>query len=253
VVEDNHDLRRFIAGFLAQSYLVTEAANGLEGYRSALQTVPDLVICDVMMPGLDGLSLCRKLKEDERISHVPVILLTARADYASKLAGLETGADDYLTKPFSTEELRLRVNNLIRQRQQLREKFSRSLRLLPAGAAVVSADERFLQKVLLVMEANVANAEFDVEAFSREVGISRAQLNRKLTALAGQSPAEFIRSFRLQKAAALLKSQVGNVSDVAYKVGFTNLPYFSKAFRDYHGVAPSELLAGGAAPAANEP
>jgi signal transduction histidine kinase/DNA-binding response OmpR family regulator len=242
VVEDNADLRHFIAGFLSDNYKVQEAENGLEGYRLALETIPDLIISDLMMPELDGISLCRKLKEDERTSHIPVILLTAKADAQSKISGLETGADDYLTKPFSAEELRLRVQNLIRQRQQLREKYSRSFALQPAEVNVSSVDEQFLQKVLAVMEENISNADFDVDAFSRAIGMSRAQLNRKLNALLDQSPNEFIRLIRLKRAAHLLQQNQGNVGEVAFMVGFSNPNYFTKCFRDLYGVAPSEYL-----------
>lgn len=248
VVEDNADLRHFIAGYLSESYTVREAENGVDGYRQATETVPDLIISDIMMPGLDGVSLCRKLKEDERTSHIPVILLTAKADTASKVRGLETGADDYLTKPFSPEELRLRVNNLIRQQQKLREKFSRSFTLQPTTVAVTSADERFLQKVMAIMEENMANADFDVNAFSRTIGMSRAQLNRKLTAMVNQSPNEFIRTIRLKRAASLLHQNQGNVGEVAFRVGFSSPNYFTKCFHDYYGVVPSDYLLSGIAP-----
>ncbi|MDQ4139082.1 MAG: ATP-binding protein, partial [Bacteroidota bacterium] len=242
VVEDNADLRHFIASLLSDKYKVQEAENGLAGHRIALETIPDLIISDLMMPELDGVSLCRKLKEDERTSHIPIILLTAKADVQSKISGLETGADDYLTKPFTAEELLLRVRNLIRQRQKLREKFSRSFSMQPAEVNVTSVDERFLQKVTTIMEENLGNADFDVDAFSREVGMSRAQLNRKLNALVDQSPNEFIRLIRLKRAAQLLQQNQGNVGEIAFQVGFSNPNYFTKCFRDLYGVAPSEYL-----------
>ncbi len=242
VVEDNADLRRFIAGYLSESYAVTEAENGMEGYRKAIETIPDLVISDVMMPELDGASLCQRLKDDERTSHIPVILLTAKADAGSKMRGLGMGSDDYLIKPFSAEELVLRVDNLVEQRQKLKEKFSRSLTLQPALVSVTSADERFLQKALSVMEENISNPDFDVEAFSRAIGMSRAQLNRKLTALVNQSPNEFIRTIRLKRAASLLQQHGGNVGEIAFMVGFTSPNYFTKCFRDYYGVAPTDYL-----------
>jgi DNA-binding response OmpR family regulator len=245
VVEDNADLRHFIAGYLSESYGVIEAEDGLEGYRKAIEILPDVIISDVMMPGMDGISLCRKLKEDEVSSHIPVILLTAKADAESKMGGLQTGADDYLTKPFSAEELLLRVGNLIRHRHKLKEKYSRSLSLQPAEVAVASADDRILQKALVIMEENMANPHFDVEAFSREIGMSRAHLNRKLTALVDQSPNEFIRVMRLKRAAQLLQRQKYNVGEVAFMVGFSNPNYFTKCFRDYYGVAPSEYVLSG--------
>jgi DNA-binding response OmpR family regulator len=197
-----------------------------------------------MMPGMDGFTLCSTLKTDPRTSHIPVVLLTAKADAESKLAGLETGADDYLTKPFGLEELLLRVRNLLESRRKLREKFGKQLTLNPKEITVTSTDAQFVERALSIMETQMANPDFDVEAFSREVAMSRSQLHRKLVALTGQGPGDFIRTIRLKRAAALLQSQAGNVSDVAYRVGFTNLPYFSKAFREYFGQTPSEYARG---------
>jgi signal transduction histidine kinase/DNA-binding response OmpR family regulator len=245
VVEDNTDLRRFIAAYLSERFGVKQAEDGLDGYQKAVELLPDVIISDIMMPGLDGVSMCRKLKEDQRTSHIPVILLTAKADAQSKLSSLETGADDYLTKPFSAEELLLRVNNLILGRQKLKEKFSKSLSLQPSEIVVSSADEQFLQKALAVMEENMGNPDFDVDAFSREIGMSRAHLNRKLTALVDQSPNEFIRVMRLKRAAQLLQRQKYNVGEVAFMVGFSNPNYFTKCFRDYYRVAPSEYVLSG--------
>jgi DNA-binding response OmpR family regulator len=244
VVEDHAELRQFITAALGEQYAVQEAPNGLEGYRMALEGLPDLIISDVMMPGMDGFTLCSTLKTDPRTSHIPVVLLTAKADAESKLAGLETGADDYLTKPFGLEELLLRVRNLLESRRKLREKFGKQLTLNPKEITVTSTDAQFLERALSIMETQMANPDFDVEAFSREVAMSRSQLHRKLVALTGQGPGDFIRTIRLKRAAALLQSQAGNVSDVAYRVGFTNLPYFSKAFREYFGQTPSEYARG---------
>lgn len=242
VVEDNTELRCFISEQLSQHYRVSEAQNGLQGYRQALETGPDLVISDVMMPEMDGVALCEKLKTDERTSHIPIILLTAKADLESKLEGLQTGADDYLTKPFKLEELQVRIHNLLENRRKLRERFSRQITLNPKEITVTSTDERFLQKALSVVEAHMANAEFDVETFSKEIGMSRAQLHRKLTALSGLSANEFIRSLRLKRAASLLLQHQGNVSEVAYQVGYSSLNYFTKCFRDFHGQTPTEYL-----------
>lgn len=243
IVEDNPDLRRFIAGSLVEQYEVLEAENGHIGYECANDTIPDLIISDIMMPELDGVSLCEKLKKDERTSHIPLILLTARADVESKMAGLETGADDYLLKPFKMEELRVRVRNLIELRRKLRERYSRSLSLQPSAVVVSSVDEKFLQKVMAIVEANLSNPHFDVEMFCREVGMSRVQLHRKLTALTDQSASEFIRSFRLKRAASLLEQQAGNITEIAYTVGFNSLPYFTKCFKEQLGQTPSEFIA----------
>jgi DNA-binding response OmpR family regulator len=203
--------------------------------------IPDLVISDLMMPKMDGVELCTQLKTLEATSHIPLILLTAKANIESKLAGLETGADDYVTKPFHAGELLVRVKNLIEGRKKLREHYGRELNLLPAG--VSSVDEKFIQKVLTIVAANVSDAGFDVEVFGREIGMSRMQLHRKLTALTNQSPGEFIRTFRLKRAAMLLSQNCGNISEIAFSVGFSSLTYFTKCFRDQYGQTPSDYLA----------
>ncbi|QHV99334.1 hybrid sensor histidine kinase/response regulator transcription factor [Spirosoma endbachense] len=244
IVEDNQDLRQFLVSHLSNTYDVSEAENGLEGYQMALELIPDLMIADVMMPGLDGISLCEKLKTDERTSHIPIILLTAKADTESKQQGLETGADDYLSKPVGLRELQVRVRNLLEGRKKLRERFSRQITLQPREVVVTSLDEQFLQKVLAVTEANLANAAFDVDLFSQEMGLSRTQLHRKLTALTEQSPNEFIRAIRLSRAASLLSQQGGNVAEVAYQVGFSSPNYFTKCFRDVYGQTPTEYASG---------
>ncbi|MFD2937398.1 ATP-binding protein [Spirosoma flavum] len=247
IVEDNGDLRQFLVSQLSKTYGVSAAENGLDGYQTAIKTIPDLIISDVMMPGLDGMNLCQRLKTDERTSHIPIILLTARADMDSKLKGLETGADDYISKPFALDELQVRVRNLLEGRKKLQERFSRQITLHPTELVVTTLDEQFLQKALAVTEANLANVAFDVDGFSREMGLSRTQLHRKLTALTEQSPNEFIRSIRLQRAASLLKQQQGNVADVAYQVGFSSPNYFTKCFRDVYGQTPTEYVSGGVA------
>lgn len=239
VVEDNPDLRHFLIESFLPNYQVMEAADGQQGLLKALEAIPDLVISDMMMPGLDGASLCQQLKTDQRTSHIPIILLTAKADTSSKLLGLETGADDYLTKPFQLEELLVRVKNLLDGRKKLREQFGKSLTLQPQEIAVTSTDERFLQKALSIVEANMDNAEFDVEIFGKEVGMSRSHLHRKLKALTDQSPSEFIRTIRIKRAACLLRQQHGNVSEVAMLVGFSSLNYFTRCFRAQYGQIPS--------------
>jgi AraC-like DNA-binding protein len=189
---------------------------------------------------MDGFELCAKLKTDERTSHIPVILLTARASEGSKLEGLETGADDYLVKPFNVKELKVRVKNLIEQRRKLRERFNRDLTLSPRDIAVTSADERFLQKAVEIIENRIKDPAFSVERFSKEIGMSTSQLYRKILALTNQSPVEFIRIYRLKLAASLLKQKYGNVAEITYEVGFNNLSYFSKCFRKFYGKSPSE-------------
>ncbi|WP_367392740.1 response regulator [Lewinella sp. LCG006] len=241
IVEDNVDLRNYIAEQLGASYHIITAENGQVGLELAIENTPDLIVSDVMMPKMDGFELCETLKSDERTSHIPVILLTAKAGQDHKLAGLETGADEYLTKPFDGRELQLRVQNLIRQRAQLRERYSRTMVLQPSEVAVTSADEQFIQKVQAAIEANIDNEQFSVEDLADAVAFSRSQLHRKLKALTDQSPTVIIRNFRLQRAKSLLEQGGGTVSEIALAVGFGNFSYFSKTFKAAFGVLPSEV------------
>jgi len=243
VVDDHADMRAYVASCLADNYRIALATDGHDGLHQIAELGPDLVISDVMMPGLDGLELCRRVKTDERSSHIPVVLLTARASDQGKLDGLTLGADDYLTKPFRPAELQARVHNLIRQRQQLRARFGREVTLQPRDISITSADEAFLQRVMAVVEQHLAEPEFDVESFAAELNITRVHLYRKLKALTDQTPTEFVRTLRLRRAAQLLAAQAGNVADVAYQVGFINLSYFSKCFRELYGHVPSEHIA----------
>ncbi len=267
IVEDNEDLRQYIRRHLESTYRILESENGRQGLAVALEHIPDLIITDLMMPSMamprmempgmqyplgempgmampdmDGFGLCAHIKTDERTSHIPVILLTALATSQSKIQGLETGADDYLTKPFDAKELHIRIRNLIHSRQKLRERFSREVRVQPSDIAVTSMDEKFLERAMKVVEEHMSHTDFSAEAFSREIGMSRMQLHRKLTALTGQTTSDFIRIMRLQRAARLLESRAGNVSDVAFMVGFNSLPYFSKCFRAYFNVSPNVYL-----------
>ena len=240
IVEDNDDVRSYVIKNLDNSYNIKEAINGVDGFDMAQKVVPDLIISDVMMPDMDGLSLCKKLKEDEKTSHIPIILLTALASQASKVEGIETGADDYIIKPFDKKELIARVKNLIDQRQRLREKYSRQLTLEPKVLAITSVDERFLEKIIGILEQRLDDSTFGVEDLAKETAMSRTQLFRKMRALLNQSPQDFIRDFRLKRAAQLLENKAGNISEVAYQVGFNNLSYFTKRFKELFGKTPSE-------------
>ncbi|MEO1012902.1 MAG: ATP-binding protein [Bacteroidota bacterium] len=240
IVEDNDDVRRYIKKQLHQEYNIKEAINGSEGLKIAERIVPDLIISDVVMPDMDGLSLCKKLREDEKTSHIPIILLTALASQASKVEGIETGADAYVIKPFDKKELTVRIKNLIAQRKRLREKYSRQLSLQPKALAVTSADERFLERLVALVEKRMDDSTFSVEDLASEIGMSRTQLFRKMRALIDQSPQDFVRDFRLKRAAQLLQKKAGNVSEIAYQVGFNNLSYFTKRFKELFGQTPSE-------------
>ncbi|WP_162340317.1 hybrid sensor histidine kinase/response regulator transcription factor [Cyclobacterium salsum] len=242
IVEDNPELRHFLAQSLQNQYRILEAENGLMGFNIAATTVPDLIISDVMMPVMDGISLSEKVKNDERTSHIPFVLLTARADSDSKIGGLDTGADAYLTKPFDMKELRVRIHHLIEGRKKLRERFSRSLDLKTSEIAVTSTDEKFLKKAMAILEENLANTDFDVVFFSREIGMSRTNLHRKLKALTDCSATEFIRAVRLKRAMYLLEQKSGNVTEVAYAVGFNSVSYFDKCFKKQFGKTPSGII-----------
>ncbi|HVF97539.1 MAG TPA: response regulator, partial [Flavisolibacter sp.] len=241
VVEDNAELRRFIKETVQPHYNVTEAVNGKEGLEKALTDIPDVIVSDVMMPVMDGFALSEKLKKDERTSHIPVILLTAKAGQAHKVEGLQTGADDYLTKPFDAKELLARLQNLIDGRKRLRKKFAGDIFLKPSEVAATSMDEIFLNKVMQAIEQNMGYDEFGVEALAKEVAMSRSQLHRKLVAVTGQSPSEVLRATRLLRAKELLQKKAATPSEVAFKVGFNSHTYFSKCFKEEFGMSPSEV------------
>jgi YesN/AraC family two-component response regulator len=241
IVEDNTDMRNYIRKTLSDNYQIIEAVNGKEGVEKAKEAVPDLIISDVMMPVMDGYKLCELIKTNEFTSHIPVILLTAKADQQSKLTGLEHRADDYLLKPFDGGELRLIVRNHIEQKQKMREKFSREITLEPAQISVSSLDEKFLQKVLALIETHMEDESFSIEDFSQEAGYSRMQFYRKIKALAGQGPSQFVRTIRLKRAAQMLSQKSDNVTQIAYSVGFRSLAYFNKCFKEQFGVTPGQF------------
>jgi len=240
IVEDNPDLRAYIREHLASSYTVLEAANGEEGIAKALEAIPDLVITDVMMPRIDGYQLSRILKNDEKTSHIPIVMLTAKALEESKIEGLKTGVDDYLTKPFNSRELLVRIGNLIKIRRQLRDKFSTASIIDPSDVTSESIDKTFLEKIFTIIDENIGNEEFDVDALSKEAAISVSNLHRKLKALIGQTPGHLIRSKRLQRAANLLKQNAGTVTEIAYIVGFSDQAHFTKSFTKQFNCSPSE-------------
>ena len=242
IVEDNNDLRQFIYETIEKNFQVIEAANGSEGYEKAVAEIPDLVISDVMMPVMDGFKMTDKLKKNEHTSHIPIILLTAKAGQQHKVEGLETGADDYLTKPFDAKELLVRIQNLIQQRKLLRKKIAGRIMLKPSEIAVNSADEKFLTNVMQAIEKNMEEDDFGVEELAKEVNMSRSQLHRKLIALTNQAPSEVLRNTRLLRAKELLQKKFATPSEVAFKVGFNSHTYFSKCFKEEFGISPGEVV-----------
>lgn len=242
IVEDNDDLRQYLKQELSNSFHILEAVDGEQGLVYALEKMPDVIVSDLMMPGRDGLQLCEIIKNDTRTSHIPILLLTARADIETRLKGLSFGADDYIAKPFVMEEVRLRVFNMIESRKKLREKYAQQILLRPTEIKADSADQRFLKHIMEVIEAHISDVSFGVENFAQEIGMSQAQLYRKLHALTEFTPNEFIRHMRLLRAQGLLRQKSGNVAEVAYQVGFNNLSYFAKCFKVKFGISPSEFL-----------
>lgn len=243
LVEDNEDFRFYLKDNLRMHYNILEAKDGKEGWSKVLATLPDLVVSDIMMPEMNGLELCRKIKHDMRVSHTPVILLTARTAEEQKLEGFESGADDYITKPFNFEILQSRIRNLIHQRELYQKEMRHKIDVRASHVEVTSMDEKLVSKALKIVEEKIADSDFSVEDLSHELGMSRVHLYKKLQALTGKSPLEFIRSIRLQHAAQLLEKSQLTVSEVAYKVGFNNPKYFAKYFREEFQVLPSAYAA----------
>jgi ligand-binding sensor domain-containing protein/signal transduction histidine kinase/DNA-binding response OmpR family regulator len=241
VVDDNADLRAYVRGALEPQFNILEAANGQEGVDKAGEIIPDLVISDVMMPELDGYELCVRLKNDIKTSHIPVILLTAKASEESIAEGWETGADDYIIKPFDANLLVIRVQNLVRLRRQLQEKIQSDMMLQPGEIAVSSLDTEFIKELQASIEENLADPEFNVDQLAKKLYMSQSSLYKKVEALTGQSPQLFIRSYRLKRAVQLLKAGAGNVTEVAFKVGFSNTSYFTRCFREKFHRPPSDF------------
>jgi len=240
LVEDNFDLRNYISEQLEDDFTIFEAENGEKGLEMAGEMIPDLIVCDIMMPKMNGYELCKKIKMDFKTSHIPVILLTAKAAREDKIEGLELGADDYLVKPFDPDELKLRVQNLIKSREQLREKLRIELLQKPKEVSVPSTERVFLENINKTIEENIEDEKFGVDELSKTIGLSRSQLHRKIKAICSQSTTEFIRNFRLQRATDLLKQDAGNIAEIAYMVGFGSQAYFTKSFQELFGCSPSE-------------
>ena len=239
VVDDNDEVRTYVGNLFKNSYSIITAKNGEEGVDLAIEKVPDIIISDIMMPIKNGIELCNILKADERTSHIPIILLTAKAGEENEIEGIKTGADDYVTKPFHEDLLLLRVEKLVESRKNLQKRYSQEVILRPKDIAITPIDEQFLERMQKVLDEKLVESSFSIEDFSKAVGMSRMQLHRKLKALTGLSASEFIRSQRLKLAAQLLKKSEINVSQVGYSVGFNDHAYFSKCFREMYHTTPS--------------
>ncbi|WP_369411807.1 hybrid sensor histidine kinase/response regulator transcription factor [Chryseolinea lacunae] len=254
LVEDNEDFRFYLKDNLKGQYTIVEARNGSEGWQKTVQHLPDLIVSDVMMPVMNGIELCKKIKADPAVSHTPIILLTARTNEEQKVEGFEIGADDYVTKPFNFEILQSRIRNLIHQRELFHKEFRKQIEVKATSINITSLDEKLIQNAIKVVEDHISDPDFSVEDLSRELGMSRVHLYKKLLALTGKGPLEFIRTIRLQRAAQLLEKSQLTISEVAYKVGFNSPKYFAKYFRDEFSMLPSAYVASkknGAQPAAD--
>ncbi|MDW7695770.1 two-component regulator propeller domain-containing protein [Flammeovirgaceae bacterium SG7u.111] len=243
IVEDNEQVRSLLVELFSSEYEVVEAPNGKVGFEKALEGTPELIISDVMMPEMDGMELCRKIKTDQRTSHIPVILLTARTAVTFQIKGFETGADDYVTKPFSSNLLKARTRNLIDQRIALREQTGNTFKLVPEDVSVTSVDEAFLNKTIDYINKNISESDLSVESIANEVGMSRVHLYRKIKALTNLTPVGFIKKIRLEYAAQLLKTGKLSISEVRYSVGYQHADYFREQFKEYFGQTPTKYMA----------
>ncbi len=243
IVEDNPDFRFYLNDNLKMQYNIFEAKNGEEGWKIIETQLPDLVVSDIMMPVMDGIELCSMIKATRKTKHIPVILLTAKTDAEPKIEAYETGADGYISKPFDFRILESRIENLINTREQLRLSYQSMIGINPEKIEVNSPDEEFIKKALKIVEAYIPESSFSVEDMSKEMGMSRVSLYKKMVALTDKTPIEFIRIIRLKRAADLLTSSQLSVSEIAYKVGFNNPRYFSKYFDEFYGELPSEYIA----------
>lgn len=240
LVEDNEDLRFYLKDNLKNKFRIVEAANGTEALSISKEIIPDIIVSDITMPGIDGLELCKKLKQEKQTSHIPIILLTARTSEEQKIEGIKSGADDYITKPFNFEILESRIDNLISQREILRKSFQKHISIDASEVEITSLDEKLIQKALDIVEKSISNPDFSVEELSQSLGMSRVHLYKKLLAITGKTPIEFIRIVRLKRAAQLLLKSQMTVSEIAYEVGFNSPKYFARYFREEFNVLPSQ-------------
>lgn len=240
LVEDNLELCSYLKENMESNYTVLEAHNGKEGWHGTLTAHPSLVISDVCMPEMNGIDLCHKIKNDNRTNHIPVILLTAMTEESSQLSGLKSGANDYITKPFNFPILQSKINNILHQQQVFKKNHQKQTNNNISEAQVESEEGEFAKRIINLIEANLNNPNFSVEALGNLVAMSRVSLYKKVFTETGQTPVELIRSIRLKKAAQLLLKSKLNISTIAYEVGFNNLSYFSKVFKEEFGILPSE-------------
>jgi len=243
IVEDHDELRKHLVKQFSQKYSVIDSGNGREALNLALEHIPDLIISDIIMPEMDGIELCSRLKSNEKTSHIPILLLTAKASDEDQLKGMTSGADAYLPKPFDNKLLMASVKNMIESRKKLKEKYSRNLLIEPTEISITSLDEKFLRKAISLVEKNISDPTYSVELFSRDIGMSRSHLHRKFVGLTGHSPSSFIRTIRMKRAAQLLTKGQLTVSEILFEVGIKSRSYFTKSFREQFGESPTDFAA----------
>ena len=241
IVDDNKDMLQFVSSCMKEDYQVYTATDGAAALELLQREQIDLIISDVMMPGIDGFELCRRVKSDINLSHIPVILLTARTTDVSRIEGLQLGADDYLTKPFNVEVLRLRVQKFIDWEQDNHRQFRQKMDIEPSEITITPLDEQFIQKAIALVEKNISDSEFSVETMAAEVGMARTTLYKKLMAITGLGPAEFIRTIRVKRGKALLETSQMQITEIAYAVGFTTVKSFTMNFKAEYGMTPTEF------------
>jgi YesN/AraC family two-component response regulator len=233
----------YIAAELKQTYNILKATDGKEGLKQTETDIPDLIVCDVMMPNMDGFEFCKKIKSNINTSHIPVILLTAKAEKEAKYEGIETGADDYIPKPFEMDYLRIRIKNLLHSRELLRKHFQSSIVIEPSAVTVTSVDNKFLTALIRELEAGIPDSDFSISTLESKIGMSHANFYRKIKSLTGQSGQELLLGMRMKRAHQIISDSAGiRIAEVAYMTGFENPNYFSKCFKKTFGMTPSELI-----------
>jgi signal transduction histidine kinase/ligand-binding sensor domain-containing protein/DNA-binding response OmpR family regulator len=242
IIEDNMELRKILANIFSENFNILEAENGKMGMERAVNNIPDIIISDVMMPVMDGVDFCGKCRNNDLTSHIPIILLTAKADVESRIKGIESGADLYISKPFNREELKLQVYNILKNRERIREKYTKPLNQLATNLETTSStDISFIGKVNKIIDKNINEGDLNVLLLARELGVSERQIHRKFKGVFNTTPGEYIRTFRLAKAAKLLRENRDlSISEIAYTVGFSHLSSFTKAFRKHYGLSPTD-------------
>lgn len=242
VVEDDNDIRNYLIEILGNEYHIIHAENGFKGLELAIKELPDCIVTDVMMPEMDGIELCKKIKTNEKTCHIPVIILTAKTTIEHRIEGLEVGADSYIPKPFNIDHLKIRINKLIELRQTIKNKYEGKLEIRKDEIKIKSGDEKLLEKFEGILKEQMDNPDLSIETISQQIGISRSQLQRKLKQLTNQNPSDYMKSMRLRYAAALLVNKDLSISEVTYACGFASLSHFSNSFREFYGMSPTRYI-----------